>query len=62
MKKTLLILPLFSLFFYACHSQKKQKITAAKTDCKSAQQPGNKNQPIDSANKNTRIDYLNEIP
>ena len=62
MKKVLLVLLLFGLFFCACQSQEKQKTSLPKTDHKTAEQLSNKKRQADSIYKNHQVDYLNEIP
>lgn len=62
MKKIIVLLLIFSAFLYACHNGKKQKITAVKTEQRAAQQLNSKKRLVDSINKKTEVDYLNEIP
>jgi hypothetical protein len=59
MKKVLLGLLLFGLFFCACQSQGKQKMSSPNIGRKTTQQPGNRKQQTDSI---TKVEYLNEIP
>lgn len=62
MKKTLVLLLIFSVFLSACHGGEKQKIIAVKTEQRAAQQLNSKKRVVDSTNKKTKVDYLNEIP